>query len=125
MAPVAASPDKTNSEKFIQSLKLKKSTCTKHVQKEDCPICLNDFDDNEEVCFLDCTHMFHQNCIVEWVRKKNTCPLCRCKLYEKRDDSTLHVGTNPPSRNVGRQSATPSGGFITYEEFRRLVGLID
>lgn len=50
--PSVACPNKTHSEQYINLLKIKRSTCAllKRVQKEDCPICLNDFDVNEKVC---------------------------------------------------------------------------
>lgn len=121
MAPAAAPPDKTNSEKFIKSLKIKKSTC-KRVEKEDCPICLNDFEDDEEVCFLDCTHKFHHNCIVQWVREKNTCPLCRRKLYEKHDHSIVHVATIRPSENYS--NAWRPGNYSNARTRRTEIVLI-
>ncbi|KAK1355448.1 hypothetical protein POM88_048704 [Heracleum sosnowskyi] len=80
------SPVKNNSEKFIKSLKIKRTTSAflKRVEKveEPCSICHIDFDVNQKICILECGHMFHESCIVEWVREKNTCPLCRRKLYE-------------------------------------------
>ncbi|KAL2333531.1 hypothetical protein Fmac_014744 [Flemingia macrophylla] len=46
--------------------------------KEQCAICLEDYEDGEEVARLDlCIHMFHVPCITEWLRQKNVCPICK------------------------------------------------
>jgi peroxin-10 len=48
---------------------------------EDCAICMESFKDNDGklVAELNCNekHIFHADCIAEWVEKKNECPLCR------------------------------------------------
>ncbi len=48
---------------------------------EKCSICLENLKDNLKK--TRCNHMFHKDCINEWVipNSKNTCPLCRNNLY--------------------------------------------
>ena len=49
--------------------------------KEDCVICGNNMEKNEEVTKLNnCSHSFHYNCISEWGKYKQSCPICRCKI---------------------------------------------
>ncbi|KAJ5734958.1 uncharacterized protein N7483_000083 [Penicillium malachiteum] len=43
----------------------------------ECPICLNPLELNEIVAVLHCEHMFHTGCIAQWLRRSNSCPLCR------------------------------------------------
>ena len=31
-----------------------------------------------------CRHIFHEECIRAWARKKNTCPLCRARVVLPR-----------------------------------------
>ncbi|XP_061357257.1 uncharacterized protein LOC133301624 [Gastrolobium bilobum] len=59
---------------------LKKFKVTK--QDEYCTICMEEFDvsdDNEgkEVSAMPCDHVFHQQCIVQWLQTSHMCPLCR------------------------------------------------
>ncbi|KAK7324583.1 hypothetical protein VNO77_28257 [Canavalia gladiata] len=44
----------------------------------DCAICLEDFELGQ-FCqvFPVCSHIFHSNCIDNWLQKKLTCPVCR------------------------------------------------
>lgn len=43
-----------------------------------CAICLEDFENKEEVRELpSCSHTFHINCIDEWLMRQGSCPICR------------------------------------------------
>ena len=44
-----------------------------------CSCCHENFELGEEVCQLHCTHIFHENCITLWFRKKTNCPICRAE----------------------------------------------
>lgn len=48
---------------------------------EQCAICMVDFtvDDPKPVAELNCSnkHIFHLECIQEWVKRQDTCPMCR------------------------------------------------
>ena len=45
-----------------------------------CTICLTNFCVGEVIGQLPCRHIFHIDCIGEWVFKHPTCPICRMKL---------------------------------------------
>lgn len=44
-----------------------------------CPICLGELLVGIEAIRLPipCSHVYHQECIIQWLNKSNTCPLCR------------------------------------------------
>eukprot|EP00985_Skeletonema_marinoi_P013164 scaffold6495_cov155-Skeletonema_marinoi.AAC.10 len=57
-----------------------KSRKDKHVQDEgvdSCSICILDLKDRERIADLNCNHYFHADCLSEWIKKKNSCPLCQ------------------------------------------------
>ena len=45
-----------------------------------CIICYEDFQDNNNVIFLPCFHIFHSICIKTWLNKKDNCPLCKLNI---------------------------------------------
>ncbi|XP_068082728.1 E3 ubiquitin-protein ligase RNF181 [Anabrus simplex] len=45
-----------------------------------CPVCLKDHEVGEKLKVLPCEHEFHAECILMWLEKTNTCPLCRHEL---------------------------------------------
>ncbi|XP_050264802.1 uncharacterized protein LOC126708865 [Quercus robur] len=48
--------------------------------KEACPVCLEGLSMGLEAMRMPCLHVYHEGCIVEWLRKCNLCPLCRYEM---------------------------------------------
>ena len=48
--------------------------------EDPCPICQEDFPIGTQVASLPCSHIFHADCIKNWLRLRNTCPTCRHEL---------------------------------------------
>ncbi|XP_078150741.1 E3 ubiquitin-protein ligase ATL31-like [Carex rostrata] len=47
----------------------------------ECAVCLCEFKDDENIRLLPkCSHVFHTDCIDEWLSSHVTCPVCRCVL---------------------------------------------
>lgn len=52
-----------------------------------CSICLSTFREGDKVKLLPgCGHMFHPDCVDEWLRSQPTCPLCRSTLAGRVGD---------------------------------------
>jgi len=51
-------------------------------KNDECAICLEKFTDDCEVTPLPCNvkHYFHPDCIEDWLKQKNSCPLCKAVL---------------------------------------------
>jgi len=47
---------------------------------DECIICLNYININDEVALLKCGHVYHKQCIHNWFKKKEVCPLCNTKI---------------------------------------------
>jgi len=70
--------------KAIFSKKTKKSNCVMPKLEHEpnfkkCIICFNLITFTETIT-LDCEHMFHSDCIIEWLMRSLTCPICRCEV---------------------------------------------
>ena len=49
-------------------------------EQKKCTICLEEYQKGEELIVLPCIHLFHKPCIVNWLKKQNSCPICKFKL---------------------------------------------
>lgn len=58
-------------------------------EKHACPVCLNEIKANSAVV-TPCGHFFHQDCLSEWLYKKQTCPLCREVLKDLENQENLY-----------------------------------
>lgn len=64
-----------------------------------CAICLDCFQAADEAARLPCGHIFHSDCLREWLRVRLQCPFrCAVSLGSQRD-----VGTGPQGRGARRQ----------------------
>lgn len=65
-----------------------KASSGKVGDSDKCPICLGEWQDDDDVVVSRCAHAFHRSCIREWVQPRNkigqnnrdTCPMCRAQL---------------------------------------------
>lgn len=51
-----------------------------NVQDDDdlaCTICFSPLEDGDRVGALPCSHSFHVDCLKEWLKRRNVCPLCQ------------------------------------------------
>lgn len=46
-----------------------------------CPICIENYQDEEIICLLDCDHHYHAKCLKDWLKINDVCPLCRSKVF--------------------------------------------
>ncbi|KAL6177953.1 hypothetical protein ACLB2K_049474 [Fragaria x ananassa] len=65
-----------------------------------CAVCKDDITLGEQGKKLPCAHRYHGDCIVPWLRIRNTCPVCRYELptddaaYERRRSQRTANGLN-------------------------------
>ena len=59
---------------------------TKHcidIVNNRCPICQYDVKNKEVVKRLPCSHIYHSECIIPWLKRQKACPLCACPAASK------------------------------------------
>ena len=82
------------------SLRTLRSSSTVHMyrnletQYESCTICRENFEENSIVRKLNCGHIFHLNCIDEWLESNIRCPVCRNDLRDNDDEDEPHNNHN-------------------------------
>jgi len=69
-------PPPPTSKEFIENLEEKEVTN----ETNECPICLKKFEREETFSSLPCKHSFHSECLLPWLQKTSSCPLCRAEL---------------------------------------------
>lgn len=65
-----------NLQKEIKKLPIHKIT-KDDSEYDSCPICFTDYDLGDEINILKCKHHFCIECMDNWAKTKNTCPMCR------------------------------------------------
>ncbi|XP_046857521.1 E3 ubiquitin-protein ligase RNF126-like [Xenia sp. Carnegie-2017] len=72
-------------EKHIQSLPTVKISQEDVDASLECPVCKEMFILHEEVKKLPCKHCYHKDCIIPWLKKHNSCPICRLSINEENN----------------------------------------
>ena len=66
--------------KIISSIPIIGYDKEKHIDHDSCSICIGEYEDSSRVKMLTCKHLFHENCIDEWIMKGRdtniVCPVC-------------------------------------------------
>ena len=85
--------------------KLQKCNITDKKLKEfgfenSCPVCKDEFVINEECLLMPYEHHFHKDCLIPWLKERNSCPVCRYELptddedFERRKKERLNNNSN-------------------------------
>jgi hypothetical protein len=76
-----------------------------------CTICFNPYQEGDEICWSNnpnCSHMFHKDCIGEWLMRADECPCCRLNYMQPRvaDDEE---GSSNICEASGTSEVVPTG----------------
>ncbi|XP_042503867.1 RING-H2 finger protein ATL51-like [Macadamia integrifolia] len=84
--PLSSEPWQTSTRGLDEAL-IKSITVCKYkkgdglVEGTDCSVCLNEFQEDENLRLLPkCSHAFHPTCIDTWLKAHSNCPLCRANI---------------------------------------------
>ncbi|XP_042331817.1 E3 ubiquitin-protein ligase RNF181 [Sceloporus undulatus] len=67
-------------KKAVDALPSVRVTPSQADKSPKCPVCLLEFEEEETVRKMPCQHLFHSGCLLPWLGKTNSCPLCRHEL---------------------------------------------
>ncbi|GMH20623.1 hypothetical protein Nepgr_022464 [Nepenthes gracilis] len=94
----------------LENLPVVDLCCGDLVDKEIvCAICKDEISAEEEARQLPCCHSYHGDCILPWLRIRNTCPLCRYELptddaeyeFSRREWIAENTGGSPSDLATG------------------------
>ncbi|GMP67606.1 hypothetical protein CsSME_00027536 [Camellia sinensis var. sinensis] len=83
-----------------------------------CAICLDDFEPKQWVTLTPCNHMFHEECIVPWVKSHGQCPVCRFAICERMGQNAMPVNNNYTAQ-------IPASGLFTRDAMSILRAMND
>lgn len=99
-----------------------------YIQQDDnCAICFDNFEDNQIIRQLPCSHRFHAECVDHWLLNSSSqCPMCRMNLTKTAAETNDNEqGTEAPQTSTTSPAsttqtttatATPSPAVITVTQ---------
>jgi predicted RNA-binding Zn-ribbon protein involved in translation (DUF1610 family) len=74
--------------------------------KAACPICFDEYTLKEEVDKLPCSHSFHHQCILDWLQRHGTCPVCRKTLDGQDTTQTNYFLSSNAAPSTGQSTSS-------------------
>eukprot|EP00667_Euglena_gracilis_P016353 EG_transcript_17100 len=70
---------------------------------EDCAVCQETLPLRSKAQRMPCNHLFHYDCLLSWLERHNTCPLCRHRLPSERQslDDVAEAVQRRPAESTG------------------------
>ncbi|RAL53935.1 hypothetical protein DM860_004406 [Cuscuta australis] len=118
--PINDFPTSRSAIESLESIKVNSSFLEKE-PNSCCLICAKEFELDGEVKILPCKHVFHSDCILQWLEMKSTCPVCKFQLPTQEDEDYDLLGL-PRGENFIGTIISEELFNETEEEFVNLHG---
>ena len=90
--------------------------------EETCTICSMTIEDGDRIGLLPCDHKFHVDCLKEWIKRKNVCPLCQvpdiAREKESPNNPVQYVGNGPDGNGRELQAVRRTGVQVDADAIR-------
>lgn len=87
-----------------------------------CPICFGEYEDTHMVRRLVCHHVYHSECIEEWLKKKKVCPKCQHPINQtynsggSSSSSSSSSATDPNANSNSNSTINPATTTATTND---------
>lgn len=105
---------RTNASMIQHLQKHKRKLSEEELQhSKECPVCQENFKLETEIIDLACAHSYCETCIIPWLEKRNTCPVCRTEINVGEEQQGVaeqaqtEVSTIVPPATTGAPTETP------------------
>ena len=83
-----------------------------------CAICIVEIEDGDRIGVLPCEHQFHVECLKQWIKRRNVCPLCQVPdIARAKEESDHHdhanENENENEHEHGGRGPGPGRQFVT------------
>lgn len=81
-----------------------------YIQQDDnCAICFDNFEDNQIIRQLPCTHRFHADCVDHWLLNSSSqCPMCRMNLTKEGGENNGDGQGTAEAASATTEQTTPT-----------------
>ena len=95
-------PAAKNEIKKLKKFKINADKLKEFGIENTCAVCKDEFKIGEDCLLMPCNHHFHENCIMPWLSKRNSCPVCRYELPtdDKDFEEMKKLKTNRVNNNA-------------------------
>ncbi|KDO18789.1 hypothetical protein SPRG_14925 [Saprolegnia parasitica CBS 223.65] len=71
-----------------------KATIEVRLNARECVICQVEVTNGNQVSRMPCQHMFHTDCLAQWLQIRNSCPICRVEIASKNGRAKTDADRN-------------------------------
>lgn len=82
-------------------------------QPKGCTICRRTFKVSDETLVTICSHRFHRDCLLNWLKSHTTCPRCQTRCYSKDYSNTGVQTRSQTSARINDGSSDASAAAVT------------